>query len=80
VAAFRQHQTEGLSFIESVRCVRQEFDLSIRDAKELGVVAMGWADSLDEHQASLVSELEALMGLERGPHPETLRSIDDGSG
>jgi ribosomal protein L7/L12 len=47
----------GLSDIQQIRMLREVFDLSLVEAKEVMVVASGLGTSLDDYQARLIPSL-----------------------
>jgi hypothetical protein len=51
-------KADGVGFMERLKLVRQIFALSVKEAKEVTIVADGLGTSLDDYQAKLVPALE----------------------
>jgi hypothetical protein len=62
-------KADGFGQVECIRLIRAEFGFSLVEAKEVMVVAEGWAASLDEHQARIAAELQTAL--------ESLESTED---
>jgi hypothetical protein len=55
---YRTMHADGLSWISSVRILRELFQLSLEQAKEVSLMAEGIASSLTEHEGRLVEGIE----------------------
>ena len=55
---YRAAVADGNGQIDSLKLIRYLFDLSLIDAKEVMIVSLGYANSLDEHQERLANQLE----------------------
>lgn len=51
-------KADGHDPITLIRLLRRVFSLSLTQAKEVEVIAEGWANSLEEHQERLIPALE----------------------
>jgi hypothetical protein len=58
---YRIAKEDGLDFAARIRLIRAEFGLSLAEAKEVMVIAEGWATSLIEYQEQLIPEIEAAL-------------------
>jgi hypothetical protein len=61
VDIYRAAQQDGLGEIACIRLIRQLFQLSLVDAKEVMFRATGWSASLQAHQATLIPALEQVL-------------------
>lgn len=57
-------KAEGGHFIERIKLVRQIFGLSLKEAKEVTIVADGLGTSLDDYQAKLIPGLKLAFYIE----------------
>lgn len=55
---YRIAQTDGLTSIERIKLIRELYNLGLREAKEISIVASGIASSLDEHQSKIADALQ----------------------
>jgi hypothetical protein len=55
---YRKARADGHDDITCIRMLRAVFGFSLREAKEVLIVASGTAASLDEHEERLARELE----------------------
>jgi hypothetical protein len=61
---------DNLDWIERVRIVRRVFGLSLEEAKEVGILAMGLADSLSGYQERFIPAIEQLAAKESSSDSE----------
>lgn len=73
--AYRRARQMGVTEVDSIRMLRSVFELSLRDAKEVTIVASGTATSLEEHEASVASDVLAVLKLVDGPPAPHLRKL-----
>jgi hypothetical protein len=57
IAVYRAARADGLTEIDSIRMLRDVFTMSLRQAKEVTIVATGTARNLAEHEQQLAAEL-----------------------
>lgn len=59
---FLQVFAQSGSRLEAIQTIRQRFGLSLIQAKEVMVIALGLADSLEDYEAQKAKELEEEFG------------------
>jgi hypothetical protein len=67
---YRSARTDGLDRITIIRLLRRVFNMSLAEAKEVGIVADGLAASLEEYQERFIEPLSEALGLCDESHSE----------
>lgn len=62
-AVYRSAKADGLDWVTRIRLIRRLFDLSLVEAKEVGVIADGLAASLEQYQERFIEPVQEALSI-----------------